>query len=239
MLAGLSLAAVSGGGCGRPTEVQAPEFDGFGQARRRAPQFLTEAVQRQVRAAQPRWTGIVLHASDGSGDSPKSLERHHRRVLGLAAGLAWHFVIGDGQRVPAGEITVGPRWIAQQDGEALDEGDEAGLIHICLLGEADQPAPPAQLAALDELLNYLLIRFGDLPIRGHCELEAVGNRCPGQRLAPEHRAQMHAVWPRSVPAPAVPPAPVTGDAAGGVGETGADVAADAEPGPAAVAEPAS
>ena len=117
-------------------------------------------------------TRIVLHGSGGlAAPSLGAMNRLHRRVLGLGAGVAYDFIIGrDGE----GEvIAVGDRWTSgvPKDGE----------IRICLRGDFETSGPsPQQLAAVDELIDYLRVAVGHLRVTTHAREAGRPVGCMGE-----------------------------------------------------------
>ena len=61
-----------------------------------------------------RWTTIVVRYSGSDRGSAATLGDLHRRA-GLGD-LAYHFVVGNGQGTPDGQIEIGPRWDQQRPG---------------------------------------------------------------------------------------------------------------------------
>lgn len=105
-----------------------------------------------------RWQGIVIHHSGSGMGSAESITQQ-----GLAKGvrsLGYHFVIGNGQGAPDGQIHVGPRWLDQLPG-AHTAGPKSELynrttIGICLVGDGERrPFTDAQVASLVRLVAAL------------------------------------------------------------------------------------
>ena len=134
-----------------PEEITAP---------RKSWRYLKAGVRGEIddRAAwRDRSTCIVLHGSGGMAEpSLGAMSRMHRRILGLGDGVAYDFIVsGDGT-----EVVPGDRWRA---GTSAD-----GEVRICLRGDFQTSGPgPAQLAALDELIDYLRVAIGHLRVTTH------------------------------------------------------------------------
>lgn len=131
-----------------------------------------------------RWRYIVIHHSATDVGSVKALDTYHRRVRQMENGLAYHFVIGNGQGMGDGQIAVGPRWTQQLDGGhlATDELNHVSL-GICLVGNFDQKKPTRkQMASLKALVLALLDRCKLTPqaVKTHQQINPVHTRCPGR-----------------------------------------------------------
>jgi N-acetyl-anhydromuramyl-L-alanine amidase AmpD len=104
-------------------------------------------------------------------------------------GLAYHFVIGNGNSSGNGEIEIGSRWTRQINGGhvASDYLNDISL-GICLVGDFNRDKPTQQqLAALDELITYLRLRVGKIKgkssiVLGHKEINPKPTDCPGDRF---------------------------------------------------------
>ena len=147
-------------------------------------------------AATPRfWRYIVIHHSDTTAGSAQSFDQNHREKRGWN-GLAYDFVIGNGNGQGDGEIVAGPRWYAQEAGAHAHSTlyNEHG-IGICLVGNFEVNTPtPEQMAALRELVRRLCARYeiGLINIVGHNQIRQGGSTaCPGKFFSlPEFRASL-------------------------------------------------
>jgi hypothetical protein len=131
-----------------------------------------------------RWKHIVLHHSGTSVGSVKSMDRYHREQRHMENGLAYHFVIGNGQGMRDGEIAVGNRWKKQLDGGHLaSESINRVALGICLVGNFDETKPTsAQLRSLRALVAALRERC-KLPgsaVKTHQQINPIHTRCPGR-----------------------------------------------------------
>ncbi len=160
----------------------APVFD------RKAPKsgwnFLTHDVRTQIDAAAVRvghWKMIVLHSSATASGSARALDYYHREVKHLAAGLAYHFVIGNGRGAGDGAVAVGSRWSQQEAGGHLsNDAQNEVALGICVVGNFSHSAPTlAQIEALDELIDYLQAKLGKIPVTTHALLPSGASGCPG------------------------------------------------------------
>ena len=147
--------------------------------------YLNERIRKAIDAPQAdarRWDGIVLHQSSTTGGNASMLSMYHRTVRGVEGGLAYHFLIGNGNYSPLGKIEIGERWGSQAPvgtppGEAVDPRS----ISICLVGDfTNEPPQAAQLAALDELIHYLRAKVGDVELRSHSRSSDGMSSCPGR-----------------------------------------------------------
>ncbi len=132
-----------------------------------------------------RWKGIVVHHSGRSfGNAQTLADRHRDRG---AAGLGYHFVIGNGNGAPDGGLFIGYRWRRQLPAAAVEE-ERKGRYHrraiaIGLIGNGNETRPTrAQLIKLRRLVRALRARL-DIPrdhVRPHRALSSVA--CPGREF---------------------------------------------------------
>jgi N-acetyl-anhydromuramyl-L-alanine amidase AmpD len=98
-------------------------------------------------------------------------------------GLAYHFVIGNGNDSGDGQIEVGSRWTKQIRGGHLhsDALNEVS-IGICFVGNFDEHRPSRkQEAAAIELISYLNKICGKPPqFKLHREINPRPTACPGK-----------------------------------------------------------
>ena len=156
---------------------------------RRSWRFLHRAVRREIDRGAPshgRWQMIVVHGSSTKRGSANAFDYYHRNVKGMRDGLAYHFVIGNGSASGDGEIEVGGRWSSQTDGgHLLSAAQNEVSIGICLVGDFNRERVSAnQLEALDELLDYLKAKVGDVEVTTHSEVTGAESghesECPGK-----------------------------------------------------------
>jgi hypothetical protein len=154
----------------------------------------TAATSRTPFAWTPKvqarpWKSIVLHHSATSGGSVAAIDTVHRRQRDAQGnawlGIGYHFVIGNGQGMPDGEVQATFRWRDQLAGAHAGEKNhnESG-IGICLIGNFDEAAPtPRQATAAAELVRSLAGQYAidSQHIIRHQDFQAT--RCPG-RLFP-------------------------------------------------------
>jgi len=168
----------------------APQFD-FGGLFKRY-RYLTPAVRRAIDSARiqrGRWKYIIIHNSGTRQGNARIFDVYHRRVRKMQNGLAYHFVIGNGNSSGNGEIETGARWTRQINGGhvASDYLNNIAL-GICLVGDLNRDSPTKQqLAALDELVTYLRSRVGKIHgkqaiVEGHKEINPKPTDCPGDRF---------------------------------------------------------
>jgi murein DD-endopeptidase MepM/ murein hydrolase activator NlpD len=133
-----------------------------------------------------RWKYIVIHHSGVDEGTVRAMDRYHREVRHMENGLAYHFVIGNGQGMSDGEIAVGNRWANQLDGGHLASLAQNKIaIGICLVGNFDK-APPtaAQMKSLNALVKALMSRC-NVPasrVKTHQQINIIGTRCPGKKF---------------------------------------------------------
>ncbi|MEW6355266.1 MAG: peptidoglycan recognition family protein [Planctomycetota bacterium] len=132
------------------------------------------------------WRTIVVHHSATESGNAALFDKYHREQKHMENGLAYHFVIGNGQGSGDGEIEVSPRWTQQLQGGHVDreEVNELG-IGIGLVGDfMKSPPTPAQTKSLLRLLRDLQNDF-DIPVErivGHGEVNSKPTVCPGARM---------------------------------------------------------
>jgi hypothetical protein len=143
---------------------------------------LTERARKQIDAGcrpDSKWDQMVFHGSANRKGSAAQLSRLHHQIKGLKDGLAYHFVIGNGSATSDGEVEVGERWLRSLPSGGA-EPEAAHAISICFIGDFYSAGPTkAQLEALDELLDYLTIKVGPLPVISHRELAGSEVTCLG------------------------------------------------------------
>lgn len=133
-----------------------------------------------------RWKYIVIHHSATDSGSAQGMDHYHRYRRRMENGLAYHFVIGNGNGMRNGEIAIGRRWRTQIKG-----GHLASLrlnevaIGICLVGNFEKGRPTAaQMQSLSALVNYLMqrTRTGTTAVRTHRQINTKPTACPGRNF---------------------------------------------------------
>ena len=153
------------------------------------PSPLIASVQRAIEKAPVsphRWKYIVIHHSGVDEGTLKSIDRYHREERHMENGLAYHFLIGNGNGMSDGEIAVGNRWKEQLDGGHLRSEEQNRIaLGICLIGNFDNTKPTRkQLSSLENLIRALMKRC-DLPasaVRTHQQINIVRTECPGSKF---------------------------------------------------------
>jgi hypothetical protein len=153
------------------------------------PVELSAVVKRAIATAPVpprRWRMIVIHHSAMDEGSLKTLDRYHREQRRMENGLAYHFLIGNGNGMGDGEIAVGNRWKKQLDGGHLRSEDQNKIaLGICLIGNFDQHPPTAkQLRSLEALTRALLTRcrLDASAVKTHHQINVVPTECPGSKF---------------------------------------------------------
>ena len=154
--------------------------------------YLTPAVRKSIDSAKVqrgRWKYIIVHNSATRQGNARIFDNYHRRVRKMKNGLAYHFVIGNGNSSGNGEIEIGNRWKRQINGGHVASNYLNDIsIGICLVGDLNRDLPTkAQLEALDELCTYLRGRVGKVKgkpaiVKGHKEINPKPTDCPGDRF---------------------------------------------------------
>lgn len=133
------------------------------------------------------WNAIVIHHSGSRRDTTASIDRWHRK-RGWD-GIGYHFVIGNGREMAAGQIDPTFRWWQQREGAHAGSSplskplNEAG-IGICLIGNFNEDQPEDyQLRRLVELCATLIQHLPGLTpasIIGHRDVPGKETDCPGK-----------------------------------------------------------
>lgn len=128
------------------------------------------------------WRSVVLHHTATDAGSVESIHESHLKRQWL--GIGYHFVIGNGEGMPDGEVEPTFRWRQQLHGaHAGDAEHNEHGIGIALVGNFDEKPPtPAQLGAVKGLVAWLQSAYGisDSAVIGHNEVKAT--ECPGRLL---------------------------------------------------------
>ena len=154
--------------------------------------YLSPSVRRaidQAKVKKGRWKYIIVHNSGTRQGNARIFDTYHRRVRKMQNGLAYHFVIGNGNSSGNGQIEIGSRWTRQINGGhvASDYLNNIAL-GICLVGDLNRDLPTkAQMAALDELITYLRGRVGKVKgkqaiVLPHKRINPKPTDCPGDRF---------------------------------------------------------
>ena len=154
--------------------------------------YLSPSVRKAIdnaRVQKGRWKYIIVHNSGTRQGNARIFDTYHRRVRKMQNGLAYHFVIGNGNSSGDGEIEIGPRWTRQiNGGHVASEYLNNIAIGICLVGDLNRDQPTQdQLAALDELAVYLRGRVGRVKgkpaiVLPHKKINPKPTDCPGDRF---------------------------------------------------------
>jgi LysM repeat protein len=147
----------------------------------------TLAELAKVRVSPTKWKYIVIHHSASTKGNLAAMDAYHRNERKMENGLAYHFVIGNGQGMRDGEIALGNRWRRQIKGGHLANPQQNEFsIGICLVGNFEQTRPTgAQLRSLQGLLAWLTTntRVPRQNIKTHTQINTRPTACPG-RLFP-------------------------------------------------------
>lgn len=141
------------------------------------------------------WKYIVIHHSATPNGGARAFDHYHRAKRHMQNGLAYHFVIGNGNGARDGQIEVGPRWKKQVRGGhcSNQEMNEIG-IGICLVGNFEKTRPTRwQMASLVALVQYLqnLCGIPDFHVILHKEVKQKSTLCPGRKFpAAQLRSQL-------------------------------------------------
>jgi hypothetical protein len=168
----------------RPAAAQSKKSSAAANGSRLPPSIQSAIDRAAVRSG--RWQYIVVHHSGVDAGTVKAMDHYHREVRHMEHGLAYDFVIGNGNGMGDGEIAVGPRWTQQLDGGHLaSEAQNKIAIGICLVGNFDEHKPnPKQMDSLRALVQALLARCHLTPdaVKSHQQINIIHTRCPGTKF---------------------------------------------------------
>ena len=139
------------------------------------------------------WKYIVIHHSATKAGSVKSFHKFHTQQG--YGGVAYHFVIGNGNGMKDGEVKETFRWKQKIAGTHVSvnswEHNVFG-IGVCLVGNLEnKPPTDAQMKALKKLISKLKeeFRIEDKNVIGHkhVQYDDASNKtektaCPGKNL---------------------------------------------------------
>jgi N-acetyl-anhydromuramyl-L-alanine amidase AmpD len=150
---------------------------------------LSSSVQKAIaraRVVSQRWKFIVIHHTAVDEGNVKSIDRYHREQRHMENGLAYHFLIGNGNGMGDGEIAVGNRWKKQLDGGHLhSEAQNKIALGICLIGNFENHPPTAkQMRSLEDLVRALMRRchLDAGAVKTHQQINVVRTECPGSKF---------------------------------------------------------
>lgn len=158
-----------------------------GTAPKKNPHSNTDDSIKKARAViKPKtapWRYIIIHHSATNGGSSKAFDRHHRR-RNMVNGLAYHFVIGNGNGVTDGLVEIGPRWEKQLPGGHMKNEDLNKIgIGICLVGNFEKKLPSKkQLESLTHLVKKLSKTYTIAPDHVVRHIDLGQSVCPGKRF---------------------------------------------------------
>lgn len=141
----------------------------------------------RVDVKENRWEYVVLHHSATHEGNANNFDRYHREQKKWENGLAYHFVIGNGNGSGNGEIEVGDRWKKQIHGAHTANMDLNRIsIGICLVGNFEEDNKPTnnQLESLISLVDYFSKKY-NIPksrIVKHSQVLQKGTACPGKNF---------------------------------------------------------
>jgi len=140
----------------------------------------------QPQATEKKWIYVVVHHSATDSGSVDSIDAEHRSrkdSLGNPwLGIGYHFVIGNGNGMPDGEVEPTFRWKQQIHGAHSGSAvHNANGIGICLIGNFQEQAPSEkQRTAVTNLIRHLSRRYNIAArlIIGHNTVKPT--ICPGK-----------------------------------------------------------
>lgn len=148
---------------------------------------LPSGLQRdldRIRVNRSKWKYVVIHHSAMKKGTLQGMDMYHRQIRKMENGLAYHFVIGNGNGMPDGKIEIGNRWKRQiMGGHLASSAQNETAIGICLVGnfETDRPSQ-TQMKSLYALVSYLR-RTCNIPrskVQTHRQINSKPTACPGK-----------------------------------------------------------
>lgn len=141
----------------------------------------------KVDVDENEWKYVVLHHSATDEGNASNFDRYHRETRKWSHGLAYHFVIGNGNGSGNGEIEVGDRWKNQIHGaHTANMNLNQIAIGICLVGNFEEDNKPTnnQLESLTSLVNYVSKRYKipESNVIMHNQVVQKGTACPGKNF---------------------------------------------------------
>ena len=161
-----------------------------------------EPIELQADRSLASWKYIVLHHTATDSGSLESINATHQKRIDAGGnrwrGIGYHFLIGNGQGMPDGQIQPTFRWREQSSGAhaGLSLYNQTG-IGICLVGNFDKNGPTsAQIQAVSRLVSLLKAEFGITTdqVLKHGDLKATA--CPGRHFPFEQIASTPAAGPQ-------------------------------------------
>ncbi|HMP84596.1 MAG TPA: N-acetylmuramoyl-L-alanine amidase [Verrucomicrobiota bacterium] len=153
------------------------------------PSTLSAPIQKHINIAPveaKRWKHIVIHHSGVDEGNLKAIDRYHREERHMENGMAYHFLIGNGNGMGDGEIAVGNRWKKQLDGGHLRNlAQNKTSIGICLVGNFEKKPPTKrQLESLENLIRALMKRCNltTTAVKTHQQINVIHTKCPGTKF---------------------------------------------------------
>ncbi|MGV6839747.1 MAG: peptidoglycan recognition protein family protein [Planktomarina sp.] len=145
---------------------------------------LATAAAGTSAAAMARWNGIVVHYSAGNYGTSALLRRVHRQrqARDPIDMIPYHFVIGNGNGIPMGQVEPTRRWTYKLWGAHLSSRNTAKnimSIGVCLIGNFENgPPPQGQFQSLVNHCKALMHTYRIAPSN-----VTVHGRVPGERTA--------------------------------------------------------
>ncbi len=159
---------------------------------RRLPAAIQAALD-SARVRPGRWKHLVIHHSATNEGSGAGMDRYHREERRMENGLAYHFVVGNGNGMTDGSIFVGRRWNEQlAGGHVVSPELNEKSIGICLVGDFEKRPPTRrQMASLEALCRALLRRaaLDHSAVTTHRHIHPGHTLCPGRHFPAEHLRQ--------------------------------------------------
>lgn len=136
------------------------------------------------RVKQRGWKYIVIHHSGTDSGNAASFNYYHKHTRHMTNGLAYHFVITNGNKDPDGKVEIGDRWRKQlHGGHVKSEYFNDVGIGICLVGNFQNYSPTKkQIRSLSALLHVIqeMTKIPSNRMMGHGDIKKEYTLCPGK-----------------------------------------------------------
>lgn len=164
------------------------EADGAGGAFPPARASLAPEPFVSGRFGEWRWI-VVHHTGEDSGDLA-SLDERHRLDLGYEDGLAFHFLVGNGNGLALGAVAESDRWRRGIPGPHCTENPAISLAAVGVAAVGDTGARSLEPASFSRLVDLVLslmttLRIPPERVLLHREVEGGQADCPGARFDSE------------------------------------------------------
>lgn len=136
--------------------------------------------------SKKRWKYIVIHHSGGSFGNHNFLKKVHRQRFPKSSYMAYHFVVGNGNGMKAGQVAYGRRWREKRWGAHVSIRNRRlnyDGIGICMIGNFEkEKMNKEQYKSMVNLVKYLkeMYKIPEENILFHGKIKNEQTLCPGK-----------------------------------------------------------